>query len=90
MVPSASLLSFYSPGCPFRLPPSSHYSPPPQECLAGTRSLATQLTAADSCTPCPAGKYCQDAGMTTVTGNCLAGYFCNSGQLRGHRVLGCR
>ncbi|XP_063692807.1 zonadhesin-like [Bolinopsis microptera] len=50
-----------------------------QKCPAGTKSLATQLTAAEDCTLCPAGKYCDTPGKTTDSGNCLAGSYCKQG-----------
>ena len=31
--------------------------------------------------PCPAGEYCAQAGLSTPTGKCNAGFFCNGSDI---------
>ena len=33
----------------------------------------------DDCTPCDEGKFCNDTGLTQVTGDCSPGYYCRRG-----------
>ena len=40
-------------------------------CLAGSYSTSTHLEAADECTPCDPGKYCDDTTKTAVTGKTM-------------------
>lgn len=49
-------------------------------CPAGTYGVSTDLTAAEDCTPCPAGSYCSGgASSAAITGSCRAGYYCPIG-----------
>ncbi len=48
-------------------------------CFSGTYGATTHLSAANECTNCPSGKYCEREGLDTWTGDCQAGYFCISG-----------
>ncbi|OAF70026.1 hypothetical protein A3Q56_02216, partial [Intoshia linei] len=48
-------------------------------CPIGTFSLSTGLKDYTECTPCSSGKYCATAGLTTVTGDCNAGFYCTTG-----------
>lgn len=34
------------------------------------------MTSIDNCTACPAGYYCQNRGLTNMTGKCRAGHIC--------------
>ena len=44
-------------------------------CPDGTYSTIAGLQREDNCKPCPAGSYCTGG---TITGDCLAGYYCVS------------
>ena len=46
-------------------------------CPAGTFGNRTGLRAESECTDCLGGHYCETPGLTTVTGQCNAGYFCS-------------
>lgn len=62
--------------------PAGSYCPAssdvPTPCPIGTFSASTGLDQATDCTPCTAGKYCDKHGLTAVSGDCAAGYFCRS------------
>ena len=62
--------------------PAGSYCPDssnkPTPCPPGTFSATTGLQKVEDCTPCTAGKYCQGSGLTAVTGDCDAGYYCKS------------
>ena len=45
----------------------------------GTYNNETGLTSSVECKPCPGGHYCDSLGMTTSSGVCQAGYFCEYG-----------
>ena len=51
----------------------------PVACPTGTYGASTGLTAEGTCTPCTAGSYCTNPGLTAVQGPCTAGYFCVQG-----------
>ncbi|OAF72051.1 hypothetical protein A3Q56_00182 [Intoshia linei] len=57
--------------------PLGSYEPIP--CPVGTFSAAIGLSLLSQCTDCTAGKYCDKLGATIESGNCLAGYYCESG-----------
>ncbi|KAH3750576.1 hypothetical protein DPMN_185103 [Dreissena polymorpha] len=63
--------------------PVGHFCPEgtsePQKCPAGSYSNSVRLTSAAECTPCTAGEFCEQAGMTTTNGTCYAGYYCPNG-----------
>lgn len=48
-------------------------------CPAGTYFASTGATSAADCTPCDDGKYCESPGLSAVSGDCVAGYFCAEG-----------
>jgi hypothetical protein len=50
-----------------------------QPCPAGTYSPVLGLIRQSQCTQCDGGKYCQIPGLSEVSGNCSAGYYCESG-----------
>ena len=64
--------------------PVGHYCPTatalPYPCPAGSFSNSESLTAANECTPCTAGKYCETRGLTAPTGDCDEGFFCPAGE----------
>lgn len=61
-------------------------TPIPIACPTGTY-LATILgTALSECTPCTAGSYCTNTGLSDVEGDCYAGYYCQSGSVLGTTV----
>ncbi|XP_077985306.1 uncharacterized protein LOC144439946 [Glandiceps talaboti] len=59
-----------------------HYCPQGTEyaeqnkCEVGTFSNMTNLASQSECTNCTGGYYCDAAGLTEPTGECLAGYYC--------------
>eukprot|EP00057_Strongylocentrotus_purpuratus_P012752 XP_011667226.1 PREDICTED: neurogenic locus notch homolog protein 3 [Strongylocentrotus purpuratus] len=52
----------------------------PPMCPSGTYSNSTGLMIEDQCTDCTAGSYCEDPGLTQLTGLCDSGYYCPTGQ----------
>jgi len=53
----------------------------PVECSPGTYNPEVQRSAADDCVPCPAGYYCDQNGISDVTGKeCSGGFYCPGGQ----------
>ena len=50
------------------------------DCGVGKYSPAVGLFEAAECLDCPHGKYCETAGLTSPTGDCSAGYYCDGGQ----------
>eukprot|EP01135_Chromosphaera_perkinsii_P005913 Nk52_evm8s371 gene=Nk52_evmTU8s371 len=50
----------------------------PVNCPSGTFSLSTGLKDVTECSACTAGKFCAGSGLTSVSGNCKAGFFCTS------------
>ena len=50
-----------------------------QMCPAGTYNPVEGLASEDQCTQCNGGRYCQYPGLSAVSGNCAAGYFCTTG-----------
>jgi hypothetical protein len=53
-------------------------------CPAGTYSASTGLAASTDCYSCPAGYFCDVAGMTSgIVNICPAGYFCPFGSTSG-------
>eukprot|EP01135_Chromosphaera_perkinsii_P006890 Nk52_evm45s621 gene=Nk52_evmTU45s621 len=63
--------------------PAGSYCPQgtgvPIKCPAGTYSSSTSLKAESECLPCAGGKYCPNAGQTSATQDCSAGYYCSGG-----------
>ena len=51
-----------------------------QQCPAGTFNPGYGISNVSQCTPCTGGKYCQTPGLSAVTGDCTAGYYCTSGK----------
>uniref|UniRef100_A0A0G4HJ42 Tyrosine-protein kinase ephrin type A/B receptor-like domain-containing protein n=1 Tax=Chromera velia CCMP2878 TaxID=1169474 RepID=A0A0G4HJ42_9ALVE len=52
----------------------------PIACPAGTYGTANLATSVLDCATCPAGQYCYGFGLTAVSGNCEAGFYCRAGQ----------
>jgi hypothetical protein len=48
-------------------------------CPAGTYSTAYNLVNVSQCLACPVTRACTNIGLTTVSQNCAAGYYCISG-----------
>ena len=48
-------------------------------CAPGSFSNTASLQIDTACTPCTAGSYCTNYGLTAVTGGCTAGYYCKAG-----------
>ena len=51
----------------------------PLPCFPGYYSQVGKLEAADQCTKCTAGQYCENGTQSTPTGYCAEGWFCNVG-----------
>ncbi|KAJ9462458.1 Cytadherence high molecular weight protein 2, partial [Diplonema papillatum] len=64
--------------------PSGHHCPEettvPIQCLAGTFNPSTGGQNISACSPCTGGFYCQGSGLSAVTAECSAGYYCPTGQ----------
>jgi hypothetical protein len=62
--------------------PAGHYCPENTKssteypCPIGTYSDKTLRTEPKDCLACPPGSYCAAAGLTAVSGDCSAGYYC--------------
>lgn len=65
--------------------PVGHYCPEatayPYPCPAGTFRSTEQGEEVGDCTSCTAGSYCLTRGLTQVTGQCDAGFYCPAGQI---------
>ncbi|XP_022100039.1 zonadhesin-like [Acanthaster planci] len=48
-------------------------------CALGTYGNATMLERQDQCLDCPAGKYCDELGLSSYKGDCAAGFWCIGG-----------
>lgn len=51
----------------------------PSNCPIGTMSNSTGLTTSGQCPACKGGYYCATSGLIEPTGQCDAGYYCDSG-----------
>ena len=51
----------------------------PLACPPGTYQPFKGATSFDSCLSCDPGSFCQTAGQSSVSGNCSAGFYCESG-----------
>ncbi|CAH1789583.1 unnamed protein product [Owenia fusiformis] len=58
----------------------------PTPCPEGTYSNAYNLHAEIQCLNCTGGYYCNETGLTVVTGPCLPGYYCPVGSKRADEV----
>merc|ERR1711871_1305911 len=80
---------YYCPGADVSRNPSIRRCPPgsycpigsagPVACPLGRWSTASQLSDMLECTPCVAGSYCGDSGLTAPSGLCRKGYYCTGG-----------
>ncbi|XP_050179054.1 multiple epidermal growth factor-like domains protein 6 isoform X3 [Myiozetetes cayanensis] len=52
----------------------------PQLCPAGTFSSLPGRRTLSECQPCPSGFYCEEPGLSAPSGECWAGYYCDSQQ----------
>ena len=63
--------------------PAGFYCPSrsvePLVCPPGSYSDTTQFSNVSACITCDAAKYCLGAGKDSPEGDCLKGYYCNSG-----------
>ncbi|KAM3922961.1 uncharacterized protein RB166_012036 [Leptodactylus fuscus] len=63
--------------------PVGHFCPAgtgaPIPCPSGSFSDRSNISMESHCTPCPPGYYCDNVGLTSPTGLCLAGYYCSLG-----------
>ncbi|XP_070551431.1 multiple epidermal growth factor-like domains protein 6 [Ptychodera flava] len=64
-------LGFY---CPNGTEFSTQYG-----CPNGTYGTATKLEDVSQCDQCPEGKFCRGTGLSSVSGNCNAGFWCKGG-----------
>ena len=51
-----------------------------QACPAGTYNPVYGLSMESQCTQCDGGKYCLTPGLSAVSGDCTAGYYCRFGE----------
>ena len=51
----------------------------PAQCAVGTYSSSLGNVDATACLPCTGGSYCSVAGLSAVSGQCKAGYYCSGG-----------
>ena len=51
-------------------------------CGAGTYNPGYNLAAPAECHGCPAGEYCESAGLAVPTGPCMAGHYCSGSARR--------
>ena len=60
--------------------PSGHYCPKgthtPFACPSGTFLERTRGESVNDCTSCTPGSYCEGDGLSAVSGNCSAGFYC--------------
>ncbi len=54
-------------------------SPAPIGCPPGTFSNQYNIGNVSDCLPCLRGQFCASTGMSTTSGFCIAGFFCNAG-----------
>lgn len=64
--------------------PEGHYCPgttgfDTELCPRGTYGPTEMLESADECTQCDGGYYCDMPGLSTMTGFCAPGYYCQYG-----------
>ncbi|CDI84806.1 hypothetical protein, conserved [Eimeria praecox] len=59
--------------------PKGSYNGYENPCPLGTYNQTGGAKSVSECLPCPVGKYCGSRGLTTATGECLAGYYCKGG-----------
>lgn len=65
--------------------PVGHYCPAGTEfdmqypCPQGYYNHLEEQKDIGDCDPCPAGKYCNETGLSTWSGDCAAGWYCISG-----------
>ena len=70
-------------------PPGSYCgrgSAAPSDCPPGTFSATIGLESSLQCLPCSPGMYCEGYGMTSPSGECAAGYYCNSSSISARPV----
>lgn len=79
---AAGAIAFAASPCP-----AGHYCPKGSStatpCSAGYYNPMTKKGAASDCIQCDPGSYCATAGLTAVTGQCSAGYYCTLGSTDG-------
>lgn len=67
----------------FGVCPAGHYCPlgtgDPIQCPPGTYNTLTQQVDNTACLTCPAGRYCDQPGMSTNGNPCPVGYYCPAG-----------
>lgn len=51
-------------------------TPAPVQCLKGTYQPSKRKTRVEDCVGCDPGKFCSERGLSAVSGDCKAGYFC--------------
>ncbi len=63
--------------------PGGHYCPAhsyePTPCPAGTYQPSTRRTDISACLDCEPGKFCNDTGLTAVSGDCDPRFYCSLG-----------
>jgi len=68
--------------------PTGKYCPEgstvPKSCPRGTFNSVSGSGNLDNCTQCTGGKYCEQSGLSAVTGDCDEGFFCPTGSSSAH------
>ncbi|XP_072282810.1 uncharacterized protein [Pyxicephalus adspersus] len=63
--------------------PAGHFCPAgsqhPAPCPAGSFQPLTGMSSPDSCLACPPGKFCKGEALSSISGNCSAGFYCVMG-----------
>lgn len=72
--------------------PRGYYCPEGTElnwrsCPRGTFSNIEGLKMISECTPCTGGKFCDGVHLTSVSGDCKAGHYCESGLDRNNPIV---
>ena len=71
VIPSDCEVGYY---CPVGTQYRTQYG-----CPKGTYGNITKAREAGQCIDCDGGEFCDETGLTTTSGLCLEGFFCNSG-----------
>ncbi|KAJ6656075.1 hypothetical protein lerEdw1_004481 [Lerista edwardsae] len=61
--------------------PAGHFCPlgssSPTPCPSGTLLPQSGMLSHSACLPCPGGSFCQGEGLSSISGNCYQGYYCD-------------
>ena len=57
-------------------------TPSPMQCPKGTYQPYRRKIQVEDCVACDAGKFCDNTGLSAVSGNCQRGFFCNNSAIQ--------